>query len=77
MTGTKVAWGGKVWGSEIAVSTRELKEGESACCICFNAHEEIKFSPCKHAVCQPCLDRLRQANIFKVEIVARSFSRAV
>ncbi|BDA44940.1 hypothetical protein COCOBI_06-4190 [Coccomyxa sp. Obi] len=67
MTGTKVAWGGKVWGSEAAISTRELKEGESACCICFNAPEEIRFSPCKHAVCQPCLDRLRQANIFKAD----------
>lgn len=62
----KGAWGANVWGLETAATARELKEGESACCICFNAPEEIRFTPCKHAVCQPCLDRLRKTNIFKV-----------
>lgn len=76
MNGTKVAWGGNAWGNNANAPTREPYNGESACCICFNAPEEVRFSPCKHEVCRPCLDRLRQANIFKVNFCGTNGCRS-
>jgi hypothetical protein len=66
MGGQKSAWG--VWNNKPAAPAAELKSGDRECCICYNAPEEIKFAPCKHGACRPCVEDLRRYNVLRVKV---------
>ena len=61
----KTAWMANKWGGSIANAPTPMI-GEAECGICMHSAEQIRFLPCKHGSCLPCIERLRAGNVFKV-----------
>jgi Zinc finger, C3HC4 type (RING finger) len=71
------AWTGSAWGKGPAKASDEQDyEGDDACGICLNAPEAVSLQPCKHKICESCVDRLRYQLISTVGCPSFSNSMA-
>lgn len=69
MATVRSAWTASVWGSVGSAHAERvvLAKGEDLCNICLEARVEVLLNPCKHPICLDCCNRLRAANIYKVQ----------
>lgn len=68
-----MAWAAKpAWGGSAAAASAErarLPKGEEGCHICGeDSFVEVKLRPCDHEICLDCANRMRNANIFRVDV---------